>query len=90
VVFQSNASCSLHGLRGVFAATLDGAEVFRVSPKREAQCTLRRVTPGPPAIVYFSSNFETGGDRVCYAVPLSLAPIPQPTRVSEELCRALQ
>jgi hypothetical protein len=86
IVFQSVRTCGAPPLQAVFASTINGSQVYQLTPDVAAQNTLIRVEPGPPAEVYFRSNFESGGDRVCYKTILDGSPINRPVRTDESDC----
>lgn len=83
VVFQSPVGCEPPQLQGIFAATLDGQEVFRLSPPDRHQFTLVDVAPGPPGQVFFRG--AVGATVHCYHAELDGEPI-QPRRVSADAC----
>lgn len=85
IVFQSRRQCSPR-LQGIFASTIDGSEVWELSPPH-GQHALGRVDSGPPGRVYFLSNFETQSDLLCYVSVLNRKPIKAAVKVDESLCR---
>lgn len=86
VVFQSSVDCDPAKYQGIFAYTLDGWQVFQLSPVGPVQNSLARTEPGPPGTVYFRSNFHTRGYRGCYRVEVTKDSFSPPEHVPRELC----
>jgi hypothetical protein len=89
VVFQSVNTCSRPQRNGVYASTIDGSEIFKLSPAGPYQSTLARVEPGPPAHIYFRSQLSTGAQRVCHEVVLRYSHPRTTRRVDEARCRGM-
>ena len=84
VVFQSRIGC-IPRSQGIFAATIDGSEMWEISPAA-GNSAIRAVDFGPPGRIYYESTYQTPGSMVCYMTQLERKPIPQPIRVDTRFC----